>query len=146
MKKDESGVRMAVKTVKPMLKPGKYVCDGYGDTEHMCVVDARETASSFILNVDYEASVRLFYEGKAKIIRRYEEMEDWDDLSELTREQWLKDFKYIFDNCNWTCFKDGRLTVKKSGSRHPIYVYSESSFGLNPYWSGTIWDFERMEA
>ena len=142
MKKDESGVRMAVKTVKPILKPGKYVCDGYGDTEYMCVADVKETAASFILKLDYEESARLYYETAARQTIGY--VEGWDDMDDYGREFWTNERRRHFDT--HTCFKDGKLTVKKSGSRHPIKVYSETEFSLNPFWGGTLWDFERMEA
>lgn len=118
----------------PRLLPGRYACeDDLWTTDYICVADVKETAASFTIKLDIEASVRLWLEKKGL---------SWEEFDGITREKIIDQRRRYIDA--WTPFKDGRLVIRKAGSRHPLYVKSDACFWLNPYWGGICYEFNRM--
>lgn len=116
------------------LLAGRYACkDNDWDDQYICVADVRETARSFSIKLDIEASARLWLAMQGL---------DWEEFCELTHEQIIDQRRRHFQD--WTPFKDGRLTIRKQGTNNPLYVLSGSSFLLNPHWGGTLYEFHRI--
>lgn len=117
------------------LAPGRYACIEHSYwLDYICVVDVRETAKSFILKIDMRASTELWMEMRGASL---------DEFTENEQEEWIEMRKLAF--AGWSLFKNGgKLRINKDGTKHPIYVESETCFLLNPYWGGRCYEFNRM--
>lgn len=115
------------------LAPGRYACIEHGWADYICVANVKETAKSFTIKLDMEASTKLWLELKGL---------DWEEFDELTQEDIVEQRRRYFEG--WTPFKDGKLVIRKDGSKHPLYVQSKDCFWLNPYWGGRCYEFNRM--